>query len=161
MDEMKIHCQYDQLVALDELQLNERNPNKHPENQIKLLAKILKYQGWRHPIIVSENSGLVVAGHGRVEAARLNGWTEVPIQMQAFDDEAAEYAFMVSDNSVTELSELDLGMINADFTAMGPDFDIELMGLTDFKIDLSEEDQKNKKKFSCPKCGYSPEEKQI
>ena len=48
-----------------------RNPNKHGDNQIALLAKIIGNQGWRNPIVVSERSGFIVAGHGRLGAARV------------------------------------------------------------------------------------------
>lgn len=61
------------MVDIEKLVGNPRNPNKHPQNQIELLAKIIKAQGWRNPIVVSRRSGFVVKGHGRLEAARLLG----------------------------------------------------------------------------------------
>lgn len=90
---MQVNCAHTELVDVERLVLNPRNANKHPDKQIELLAKILKFQGWRHPVVVSKRSGFVVAGHGRIAAARLNGWTEVPVDYQDFENEAAEWAF--------------------------------------------------------------------
>lgn len=42
-----VHCAHDALVPTAELKANPRNPNKHPEKQIALLAKIIAAQGWR------------------------------------------------------------------------------------------------------------------
>lgn len=71
---MKIMCAYTDLVSVVSLVPNPRNPNKHSDEQIKLLAKIIKYQGWRDPIVVSKRSGFITKGHGRLMAAKLNGW---------------------------------------------------------------------------------------
>ena len=54
----KIKCSYKKLVPVDKLNPHPQNPNKHPEKQIKLLAKIISAQGWRNPITVS-NKALV------------------------------------------------------------------------------------------------------
>jgi hypothetical protein len=67
--EIPVFCAYDELVATPTLTGNPRNPNKHPQEQIKLLATIIRSQGWRAPITVSRRSGFVVRGHGRLDAA--------------------------------------------------------------------------------------------
>lgn len=61
------------MVDIEKLVGNPRNPNKHPQNQIELLAKIIKAQGWRNPTVVSKRSGFVVKGHGRLAAAQYLG----------------------------------------------------------------------------------------
>ena len=93
-----------------------------------MLAKILKYQGWRHPIVVSANSGFIVAGHGRLAAAKLNGWLECPVDVQKFDDNAQEIAFLLSDNFIAELAETNEQMLEQLVVELG-DFDHELLGL--------------------------------
>ncbi|NBR87399.1 MAG: hypothetical protein EBT61_18165 [Verrucomicrobia bacterium] len=65
-----VHCSHDRMVAVTEIVANPRNPNKHPAKQVALLAKIIRHQGWRAPIVVSKRSGFVVAGHGRLAAAQ-------------------------------------------------------------------------------------------
>ena len=69
-DGVAVYCAHDKIVDTDSLVGNPRNPNKHPKEQITALAKIIKCQGWRHPIVVSNRSGFVVKGHGRLLAAK-------------------------------------------------------------------------------------------
>lgn len=136
--EVKIQCLYDNLVSLNELQAHPQNRNKHPKDQIERLAKILKYQGWRYPVKVSKLSGYVTAGHGRIEAARLNGWDTVPVNYQDYENADQEYADLQADNAIASWSELDLSGINSDIGDLGPDFDIEMLGLRGFNLDVSE-----------------------
>lgn len=136
---MDIKCAHTELIDIDLLIPNPKNPNKHPENQIKLLAKIMKHQGWRSPIVVSKRSGFIVKGHGRLQAARLNKWTQAPIDRQDYANEADEYADMVADNKIAELSETDLIMVNDGALELPDDFDLELLGIPDFELIDTEE----------------------
>ena len=52
-DGFKVYCAYDEIVEIDSLKPNPRNPNRHPEAQVKMLARIIGEQGWRAPITVS------------------------------------------------------------------------------------------------------------
>ncbi len=119
------------------LAANPGTPNVHSREQIAKLAELIKFQGWRHPIIVSNQSGMIAAGHGRLMAAELLGLKRVPVHYQDFDSYDQEYAFMVSDNAISEWSTLDLGKINAKL----PDLelpDVDLLGIQDFTVDPSE-----------------------
>ena len=136
--EVDIKCRYNELVALDKLKPNPANPNKHSDAQIARLAKIFEYQGIRHPIVVSRNSGLITKGHGRLAAAKLLGMKDFPVEYQEYDNAEQEYADLVADNAVSSWAELDLGMINAELPDFDPDFNIELLGIKDFVIDMSE-----------------------
>lgn len=158
---MKIHCKYDRLVPIRDLKLNPSNRNIHPKEQIQRLAKILAYQGFRYPIKVSNLSGVVTSGHGRIEAAQLNGWDQVPVNFQDYENSDQEYADTISDNSIASWAELDLSGINTDIGDLGP-FDIDLLGLREFNLippnfeagDESEQAQLDQKKpVQCPNCG--------
>lgn len=140
MKDIKIQakCSFSQFVDVKHLTPHPKNRNKHSPAQIERLAQILDYQGWRHPIVVSRLSGFIVAGHGRWEAAKHLGLEQVPVDYQEFPSEEAEYAFLVSDNAIALWAELDLAGINADVPELGPDFDIDLLGLKDFTLDPSE-----------------------
>lgn len=139
-EEMKVRCAHDRLVEIEALRPHPKNRNKHPNAQIERLAQILRYQGFRYPVKVSNLSGFVTSGHGRIEAARLNGWTHVPVNYQDYADEAQEYADLQADNAIASWAELDLSGINADIGDLGPDFDIDLLGIKNFKIDVAEKD---------------------
>lgn len=135
---MKVRCAYDKMVALTDLKSHPKNRNKHPEEQIERLAKILAYQGVRRPARVSNQSGYITAGHGLKMAAHLLGWKEIPINFQDYDNDDQEYADVQADNAIAAWAELDKSEINTDIGDLGPDFDIEMLGLKDFTIDPSE-----------------------
>lgn len=137
---MKIRCEYKKLVPLEELKPHPKNRNAHSAEQIARLAHIIEYQGVRHPIIVSNLSGFIVAGHGRLAAAQKLELKEFPVDYQDFESEESEYAFLVSDNAVALWAELDLSGINADIGELGPDFEIDMLGIKDFTLDVSEKD---------------------
>lgn len=106
---IEAHCCFDKVVDVVDLVPHPRNPNKHDDKQIALLAKIIRSQGWRNPIVVSERSGFIVAGHGRLEAARVLNVEQVPVDSQAFTNEAEEYAHLIADNRIAELAEASRG----------------------------------------------------
>lgn len=116
-DNIMIHCAYTDLVDIASVVPNPRNPNHHSDKQVELLAKVIKAQGWRAPITVSNRSGFIVRGHGRLMAAQLLGLDTVPIDRQDYESEAAEYADLIADNRIAELSDIDntlLGELLAD-----------------------------------------------
>ncbi len=133
----KIRCAYDELVDISKLIPNPKNPNKHTDDQIKRLAEIIDYTGMRRPIAVSNRSGFMTCGHGRLLALKVLGWTKAPVNFQDYDDEAQEYADMTADNAIAEWAELDLGKINLDIQEVGP-FDINMLGLKDFVVEPME-----------------------
>ena len=145
---------------------NPRNPNQHSSEQIAALAKIIEAQGWRAPIVVSNLSGFVVAGHGRLEAAKVLGLTEVPVDRQDFKDEAHEWAQMVADNRIAELAEIDNGVLKDLLTDMDTGaLDMDLTGydndalenlMTQFHVDKDKGEQEGSttNPTKCPKCGH-------
>lgn len=130
-----IHCKYDELKNPKDLVDHPSNRNKHPKEQLERLAKIYEYQGIRHPIIVSKLSGFIVAGHGRKQAAIKAKIKEVPVVYQEFQNDEQEYAFIQSDNAIALWADLDLSGINSDLGNLGPDFDIDLLGIKNFTLD--------------------------
>ena len=130
---MKIHCKYDKLVDAGMLKAHPKNRNKHPDAQIKRLAKILTYQGLRAPIVVSKLSGFVVKGHGTMAAAIMAGFPQLPVVFQEFESTKQEYLFLQSDNSIAAWASLDLDGIGKDLVELG-DIDIELLGFDNFEM---------------------------
>lgn len=135
---MQIYCKYDELVNPKELKAHPKNRNKHSKDQIDRLAKLYEYHGVRHPIIVSKLSGYIVAGHGRIDAAKKAKLKEFPVVYQDFESDEAEYAFIQADNAIASWSELDLSAINLDLQDLGPDFDIDMLGIKDFVLEPTE-----------------------
>ena len=156
------------LVSITSLVPHPKNPHKHSDDQIERLSKLIEYQGFRTPIIVQKGTNLVVAGNGRLMAAKKLGMTEVPVSYQEFDSEAQLYAYIVSDNSIGKdtWAELDLSAINTEMLDLGPDFDVEMLGIKDFVIEPAEKydtvntsaeldlDAFDNFQHTCPKCGF-------
>ena len=124
-----VYCRFDVLEDITKLIPNPGNPNKHPDEQIKLLAKIIQGQGWRQPITVSSRSGFIVKGHGRLYAAQVMQVEQVPVEFQHYENEAQEHADLIADNRLAELSKTDVGLVGVmlDSDAF-EDFDLELTG---------------------------------
>lgn len=135
---MKIQCLYNELVSIKSLKPHPKNRNSHPDDQIERLAKVLEYQGWRYPIKVSKLSGFITSGHGRLLAAKLLKWKDVPVNYQDYDSPEQEYADVQADNAIASWSELDLSAINGDIGDLGPDFDIDLLGIQGFMVEPAE-----------------------
>lgn len=124
---VKVHCAHGRMADVTSLIPNPRNPNKHGDKQIALLAKIIRHQGWRAPITVSKRSGFVVTGHGRLEAAKLLQVELVPVDEQDFATEADEWAHLIADNRIAELAEIDEGELKgllSELEAAGTDMDL-------------------------------------
>jgi DNA modification methylase len=132
---MKIRCLFDEMVAVKSLKPHPQNRNKHPAEQITRLADILEYQGWRYPIKVSKLSGFITSGHGRLEAAKKAGLKEVPVNFQDYDTQEQEYADLTADNAIALWAEIDFAAINADLPDLGPDFNIDMLGIKDFILE--------------------------
>lgn len=140
---MNILCKYDEIVPREKLIPHPKNRNIHPPDQITRLSQILKYQGIRAPIIVSNLSGYIVKGHGTSEALWLAGESSAPVVYQDFESDEQEYAFLQSDNAIASWAELDLSKINVDLGDLGPDFDIDLLGIKDFVIEPADKFQED------------------
>lgn len=142
-DGIEVWCAYDKLVKVEELIPHPKNPNTHPQNQIKILAQNIRYHGWRHPIVVSKPSGYIVAGHGRLEAAKELGVSIVPVEYQDFASEDNELAVLVGDNRLAELSSLDLnGLQDIIDGFKASDFDTILAGFEPTDLDALLGEQK-------------------
>jgi DNA modification methylase len=128
-DNVLVYCAHDDIVALAGLVPNPRNPNQHPERQIEQLGSIIEVQGWRAPITVSTRSGYIVRGHGRYLAAARKGWTQAPVDYQEYATEAEEWADLIADNRLAELSSMDSMMMAEMFGDIDPAvFPVEMTG---------------------------------
>lgn len=145
------------IIPINEIKENPKNRNLHDKHQIKRLVKLIKEHGFRVPLIISNRSGLLVAGHGRLLAAKEIGLTHLPVIYQDFETEEEEYQFGVADNAIASWAEIDLSNIHIDLPELGP-FDIELLGLRDFQFEPDEKENGDNpvdtKISQCPNCGH-------
>ena len=131
-DGIPVRCAYTKLEKTASLKPNKRNPNKHPDSQLQILARNIRRYGWRNPIVVSSRSGLIVAGHARYTAARILDVAEVPVDIQDYASDQDEMAVLIADNRIAELSKMDNDMLGELLSEMNAaDYDMGDMGFDD------------------------------
>ena len=169
-----VHCAHARLADVTTLVPNPRNPNKHGDAQVALLAKIIR-QGWRAPITISKRSGFIVTGHGRLQAALLLQVEQVPVDEQDFATEADEWAHLVADNRIAELAETDGALLKDLLGDLDTGaFDMDITGFDAAELErvinsYGQHDQTQQAQppsefktvdeniateHQCPKCGY-------
>src|SRR5438270_9834041 len=125
-------------VAIERLKLDSRNPRIHSDRQIKQIARSIKAFGFNVPVLADQD-GYLLAGHGRVYAARRLGLRELPvIRLEHLTSEQAR-AFSIADNRLAETSSWDdrlLAEVLRDLASVDLDFDLEAVGFTMGEIDL-------------------------
>lgn len=146
---MKVWCPYDMLQLITQITPNPANENVHTEEQIKRLAEILEYQGFRKPLIISKRSKYLVTGHGTLEAAKLNGWQACPVSYQDFESDEQETAHRIADNALSTWSHLDLSKVNLLIPDLDPAFDLDMFGIKNFELEPADKPERG-----CPQCGY-------
>jgi ParB-like chromosome segregation protein Spo0J len=95
------------LVPISEIKLNPKNRNKHPKEQIDRLVDILKYQGFRRPVSISNRTGHLVCGEGRYLAAKKLKMESIPAIFQDYESEQQEFSDAIADNAIDKWAELD------------------------------------------------------
>jgi ParB-like chromosome segregation protein Spo0J len=154
---------------VEELIPYARNARTHSDAQVAQIAASIREFGWTNPILLDGQSG-IIAGHGRLLAARKLGMSEVPCIELAGLTETQRKAYILADNKLAmnagwddEMLRLELG----DLAAM--DFDMALTGFSDEEMlgleraadqDAPESSTKEidpddyKMGCTCPKCGF-------
>ncbi len=150
---MKIDCSYDELIDIHKLIPNPKNNNKHSEEQINRLAKIIDYQGMRSPIVVSNRSGFITKGHCRLSALQKLKWDKVPVDFQDYDSEAQEYADLTADNEIARWADLDLSSLHDEIKDF--DLDLDLLGIKDLTLPEIEQVEGNTDEDEVPEVAHA------
>src|SRR4030088_1449365 len=77
-----------------------RNARTHSDTQVSQIASSIREWGWTNPVLVAEN-GTIIAGHGRVLAARKLRITDVPVMIASDWTDAQKRAYAIADNKLT------------------------------------------------------------
>jgi DNA modification methylase len=121
-----------------DLKLDPRNPRAHIPKQIRQIARSIEAFGFNVPVLVDAQSK-IIAGHGRVLACKLLGWTEAPTISLEHLSEIQARAFMIADNRLTENSVWDDRLLAEqlkELAALNLDFSVEATGFEMGEIDL-------------------------
>jgi hypothetical protein len=108
-----------------------RNARTHSEDQIAQIAASIAEFGFVNPVLIGADD-VIVAGHGRVLAAKLLGLPEVPVIVLDHLSEAQRRALVIADNKIAENAGWDEAMLRAELAALREEeFDLDLLGFSD------------------------------
>jgi len=124
-----------ELWPVERLVPYERNARTHSETQVAQIAASIVEFGFNAPILVDSNAG-IIAGHGRLMAARKLGLPEVPVIVLDHLSETQKRAYIIADNKLTELGGWDAEALSLELKDLqGAEFDIDLLGFSDGEIE--------------------------
>ena len=111
-----------------------RNARTHSEEQVAQIAASIREWGWTIPVLVDDEGGLI-AGHGRVLAARKLGLTDIPVMVAAGWSEARKRAYVLADNKLALNAGWDDELLRVELTELQAfDFDLGLIGFSDDEL---------------------------
>jgi ParB-like chromosome segregation protein Spo0J len=154
------------MLPVSELEPYAMNARKHSEEQVKSLAASIKSFGFTNPVLIAKNRQ-IIAGHGRVMAAKLAGLEQVPCIILANLSEAKIRAYTIADNQLASMASWDYDVLAAEIDALREsDFDVSGLGFSKEELDEmlgspdcppEPEEEKPKKESDttiCPKCHH-------
>lgn len=125
-----------EMVAISALQPYARNARTHSRRQVKKIAASIERFGFVNPVLIDENN-LIIAGHGRVAAAKQLGWAEVPTLRVEHLNETEKRAYILADNRLAEEAGWDQEMLAIELQGLiEVDFSIELAGFDTAEVDF-------------------------
>lgn len=122
---------------ISELQPYPRNARTHSRKQVRQIADSMERFGFTNPVLIS-TSGEIIAGHGRVEAAKMLGWTEVPTLELSHLSSEEKRAYILADNKLALNAGWDQDILSIELQAlMDADLDLTLTGFSVAEIDIT------------------------
>ena len=114
----------------------DRNARTHSKKQIRQIADSIERFGWTNPVLI-DGQDQIVAGHGRVAAAKRLGIEAVPTIRLEYMSEVEIRAYVIADNRLAELADWDDEILAIELQALVElDFDVEVTGFETAEIDL-------------------------
>jgi DNA modification methylase len=124
-------------MAVADLRPHDRNPRTHSKKQVAQIADSIRRFGFVNPVFV-DGDGQVIAGHGRVEAAKLLGMKKVPVLRFEHMTEAEKRAYVIADNRLAELAGWDNDLLALELSAiteLDGEFELALTGFDTAEIE--------------------------
>lgn len=119
---------------IDSLTPWHNNARRHSDEQVEQIARSIRAFGWTNPVLIDEEDR-ILAGHGRVMAARLLGIHDVPCLRLDYLDDDAKRAYIMADNQLALQAGWDIELLRSellDLKEVG--FDIDLIGFDDAEL---------------------------
>ena len=123
-----------EMVDPDRLIPYLRNARTHSQEQVEQIAASLREFGFTNPILIGDDDG-IVAGHGRLMAAKLIGLKEVPVIVLAHLNEVQRRALVLADNRIAESAGWDEQKVAEELAALRElDFDLDVIGFSEDEV---------------------------
>ena len=125
-----------ELIQTDSLTPYKGNARTHSRRQIRQIGKSITRFGFTNPVLIDDN-GEIIAGHGRVEAAKLLGLTAVPALRLSHLSDTEKRAYVTADNRLAELAGWDKEILAIELQGLlDLNFEVELTGFDMGTIDI-------------------------
>jgi hypothetical protein len=124
--------------SIHSLKPDPRNARTHPKRQIEQIVRSMREFGFTNPVLI-DDAGVLIAGHGRLRAAKELGLTEVPTITLRDLTEVQKKALRLADNKIALSAGWDLEILRlelADIGTLDVDFDLSLTGFASGEIDV-------------------------
>lgn len=124
-------------VGIEDITPHPKNPRCRPRHQVGQIAQSMTTFDFNAPILV-DAKGVILAGHGRLEAAKLAGLTKIPVIYLNHLNEDQATAFMLADNKLAEMSKWDepqLAEVIKELAGKTLEFELEDTGFNPAEID--------------------------
>jgi ParB-like chromosome segregation protein Spo0J len=152
---------------IDDLIPYARNSRTHSDAQVAQIAASIKEWGWTMPILIDEQGG-IIAGHGRVLAARSLGHEDVPVVVAKGWSESKKRAYVIADNKLALNAGWDFEMLASEIEELNSDgYELDLIGFNAEEMDkvinpvvdtppedFNEYGDDIETEYKCPKCSY-------
>lgn len=121
-------------VAISKLKPFDKNPRTISPRGIEKLRKSIERFGFVNPVLAQKNTGVIIAGHQRIKAAKAEGLKTVPVIWLDMTDTEAK-AYNIADNRLQDEAAWENGLLAGLITELDTEgFDLELTGLDDIEI---------------------------
>jgi DNA modification methylase len=120
--------------SVDKLIPYAKNARTHSDEQVAQIAGSIKEFGFNNPVLVDKDNS-IIAGHGRLMAARKLGMDKVPVVQLGHMTEAQRKAYVLADNRIALNSGWDTGMLSLELQDLKDDIDLSLLGFDPDELD--------------------------
>ena len=151
-------AQSSELWPIEKITPYARNSRTHSDEQVAQIAASIREWGWTNPVLVDEDGGLI-AGHGRLLAARKLGLSQIPTMVAKGWSEAQKKAYVIADNKLALNAGWDLELLAVELGDLqGLDFDLMLTGFSDDELGklLAEKTEGNTDPDEIPEVSADP-----
>lgn len=144
---------------VDELIPYDKNPRTHSAEQISQIAASIAQFGFLNPILVDTAAG-IIAGHGRLQAAKQLGLAQVPVVVLDHLTETQKRAYVIADNKLALNAGWDNDLLRDEMNALAEeDFDLDLLGFDGAELDeilFSDEEATSDEDDAVPETPIEP-----